>query len=52
MFGVPTMIVEGELFWGTDSLEHLDRYLRGEDPVHQNDLAKWQAVPVTANRQR
>ena len=52
VFGVPTMIVEGELFWGTDSLEHLDRYLRGEDPVHQNDLAKWQAVPVTANRQR
>ena len=52
VFGVPTMIVEGELFWGTDSFEHLERYLRGEDPTQPDDLARWQAVPVTANRLR
>lgn len=50
VFGVPTMIVEGELFWGTDSFEHLERYLRGEDPVHPNDMATWEAVPVSAHR--
>lgn len=50
VFGVPTMIVEGELFWGTDSFEHLERFLRGEDPVHPNDMAPWEAVPVSAHR--
>jgi 2-hydroxychromene-2-carboxylate isomerase len=33
VFGVPTMLVDGELFWGNDSLEHLDRFLSGEDPA-------------------
>lgn len=32
-FGVPTMLADGELFWGNDSLDHLDRFLAGEDPV-------------------
>jgi 2-hydroxychromene-2-carboxylate isomerase len=52
VFGVPTMIVGDELFWGTDSLMHLERYLRGEDPVRPDDMAKWRAVPITAHRLR
>jgi 2-hydroxychromene-2-carboxylate isomerase len=32
VFGVPTMLVDGELFWGNDSLDHVDRFLAGEDP--------------------
>lgn len=52
VFGVPTMIVDGELFWGMDSLAHLERYLRGEDPVRPEDEVKWRAVPITAHRQR
>lgn len=32
-FGVPTLFVDGELFWGNDSLEHVDRFLAGEDPL-------------------
>lgn len=52
VFGVPTMIVEGEPFWGTDSFPHLERYLRGEDPMHPDDLSKWLAVPITARRLR
>jgi 2-hydroxychromene-2-carboxylate isomerase len=33
IFGVPTLELDGELFWGSDALEHADAFLRGEDPV-------------------
>lgn len=33
VFGVPTMTVDHELFWGFDSLPHLGRYLDGLDPL-------------------
>ena len=50
VFGVPTMIVDGELFWGTDSFPHLARYLAGADPVRPQDVESWLAVPATARR--
>jgi len=50
VFGVPTMIVDDELFWGTDSFPHLERYLRGEDPVRPEDVEAWLAVPASAQR--
>lgn len=52
VFGVPTMIVDGELFWGTDSFAHLERFLVGNDPVRPEDVQNWQAVQPTAHRQR
>ena len=50
VFGVPTMAVDDELFWGTDSFPHLARYLAGDDPVRSEDVEAWLAVPVTAHR--
>jgi 2-hydroxychromene-2-carboxylate isomerase len=50
VFGVPTMIVDDELFWGTDSFPHLERYLAGEDPVRPEDVEGWLAVRATAQR--
>jgi 2-hydroxychromene-2-carboxylate isomerase len=50
VFGVPTMIVDGELFWGTDSFPHLERYLAGEDPVRPEDAPRWARVQVSAKR--
>lgn len=52
VFGVPTMIVGDELFWGMDSFAHLERHLAGRDPVRPEDVESWQAVPMTAHRQR
>ncbi|MCC6752226.1 MAG: 2-hydroxychromene-2-carboxylate isomerase [Deltaproteobacteria bacterium] len=49
-FGVPTMLVEAELFWGVDSLPHLERYLRGEDPVTQAAAARWEGLRPSATR--
>ncbi len=50
VFGVPTVIVEGELFWGTDSIPHLERFLEGRDPVPSNVVQLWEHLPATAMR--
>jgi 2-hydroxychromene-2-carboxylate isomerase len=50
VFGVPTMLADGELFWGYDSLSHLDRFLAGEDPIDGAELARWATLPATAKR--
>lgn len=48
VFGVPTAIVDGEVFWGSESLELLEAFLRGEDPIPNDyDFAH---VPVAADR--
>lgn len=33
VFGIPTMVVRDELFWGLDQLPYLELFLRGEDPI-------------------
>lgn len=50
VFGVPTMVVDGEMFWGTDSLADLERYLEGNDPVPDDLLARWASLPSAAQR--
>jgi 2-hydroxychromene-2-carboxylate isomerase len=49
VFGVPTVRVDDELFWGVDSFAHLERYLEGKDPLRGMDLTKLD-VPASANR--
>lgn len=49
VFGVPTMRVEDELFWGVDSFGHLERYLEGKDPLRGLDLRLLE-VPASAIR--
>lgn len=39
VFGIPTMIVDDELFWGIDQLAHLALYLEGRDPLAKIDPA-------------
>ncbi len=50
VFGVPTMVVDGELFWGVDSLDHLDAFLAGADPVSPELVAGWANLPAQAQR--
>jgi 2-hydroxychromene-2-carboxylate isomerase len=49
-FGVPTMIADGELFFGSDSLPHLDRYLAGADPVAPELVERWLTLPAASQR--
>jgi len=50
VFGVPTFVLDGELFWGADSLPDLVRYARGADPV--GNLERWRTLPASAQRKR
>jgi 2-hydroxychromene-2-carboxylate isomerase len=49
-FGVPTVVADGELFFGVDSLGHLERFLRGEDPLSREELERLKTLPVAASR--
>lgn len=40
VFGVPTMIVGDELFWGLDQLPWLELYLEGRDPLPTDVLER------------
>ena len=51
VFGVPSMIVGDELFWGYDDFPYLELFLAGDDPL---DAAVWQqwSRPVRASSVR
>ena len=49
-FGVPSIVVDGELFWGYDSFGHIGRRLSGNDPVAEIDLLQWKDLPTAAVR--
>ena len=38
VFGIPTMLVGDELFWGNDSLRYVERHLEGRDPIDGVDM--------------
>jgi 2-hydroxychromene-2-carboxylate isomerase len=48
-FGVPTFLVDQNLFFGVDSLPLLDRFLGGER-IEPQQLARWQSVVPSAQR--
>lgn len=50
IFGVPTMIVDGEMFWGLDSFGHLERQLRGEGLDVRTKIREWGGVAPSATR--
>lgn len=52
VFGVPSMLVDDELFWGTDTLDDLERYLAGDDELPSDVLARWDSLPAAAQRPR
>ena len=52
VFGVPTMEVEGALFWGFESFDLLERHLAGDDPITEAGVAEFLAMPAAAARRR
>jgi 2-hydroxychromene-2-carboxylate isomerase len=51
-FGVPTLFVGGEMFFGFDSFPALEAFCRGADPVAARaDLVeRWATLPASASR--
>jgi 2-hydroxychromene-2-carboxylate isomerase len=53
VFGVPSMRVGEELFWGYDDLPYLEHLLAGTDPLDPEDVPKWTRAPrASAVRRR
>ncbi len=52
VFGVPSMIVDGELFWGYDDLPYLEALLEGRDALDPAALERWRARTVAPSAQR
>ncbi len=50
VFGVPTVLVDDELFWGVDALDGLEAFLEGHDPVPTALAAQWETLPSSATR--
>jgi 2-hydroxychromene-2-carboxylate isomerase len=41
VFGVPTVVADGELFWGYDDFPYLERVLEGRDPIPPEIARAW-----------
>jgi 2-hydroxychromene-2-carboxylate isomerase len=52
VFGVPSMEVEGEIFWGYDDFPYLERFLSGDDPLDRKELESWMRIRPSAVRRR
>ena len=50
VFGVPTFLVDDQLFFGADRLHHLDAYLAGELQVPAGLLQQALQRPASASR--
>ena len=50
IFGVPTVNVAGELFWGFDALPNLERFLDGKDPISAADIERFLVIRPSATR--
>lgn len=50
VFGVPTMLVRGRMFFGCDSLPHLGDFLEHGDVVPADVVARWASLPASATR--
>lgn len=52
-FGVPSVFARGQMFWGYDDLDALERFLEGRDPLGDTaDFAAWARVKPSVQRRR
>lgn len=52
VFGVPTFILNDDLFWGVDNFAHVEAVLRGQELITDKQVADWKSVRPLAHRKR
>ena len=52
VFGVPTLIVDDELFWGADAMDFVEAYLADPGIVATEEMKRAINLPVGASRKR
>ncbi|HET9352177.1 MAG TPA: 2-hydroxychromene-2-carboxylate isomerase [Burkholderiales bacterium] len=50
VFGVPTFAVDGELFWGADSIEFLKDFLNDPAVLRNQEMQRLDGLPAAATR--
>jgi len=50
VFGVPTFEVDGELFWGADSIEFLNAFLADPSVLRNDEVRRLDGLPISAAR--
>lgn len=49
VFGVPTIAIDDELFWGQDSFAHVEAFVAGHDPARVA-ASRWAGITASATR--
>src|SRR6185369_6812697 len=52
VWGVPTVLVDGETFWGFDDFAHLELFLDGRDPLLPGEAERLVDYAASARRRR
>jgi 2-hydroxychromene-2-carboxylate isomerase len=52
VFGVPSMTVGDELFWGYDDFPYLELVIAGKDPIDPIALQRWDGLRASSMRRR
>ena len=52
VFGVPTLIVDEELFWGADAMDFVEAYLADPGIVATDEMKRAANLPIGASRTR
>src|SRR5262245_4143921 len=50
VFGVPSFVVDGEVFWGADSIEFVNAFLRDQAVLRNDEMRRVDALPIGAAR--
>jgi 2-hydroxychromene-2-carboxylate isomerase len=50
VFGVPSFVVDGEVFWGADALDFLKAFLKDASVLRNDEMRRVDALPVGAAR--
>jgi 2-hydroxychromene-2-carboxylate isomerase len=52
VFGVPTLEIDGELFWGADAMEFARAFLKDSAVLHNAEMRRLDGLPVAAARKQ
>jgi 2-hydroxychromene-2-carboxylate isomerase len=51
VFGVPTFVIDGEVFWGADSIDFARAFLADPATVKNDEMRRLEQLPIGAARQ-
>ena len=50
VFGVPSFVIDGEVFWGADSIEFVQAFLKDASVIRNDEMRRVDDLPVGASR--